>query len=365
MKYNLIHARMKDKKNINKNFNKKLELFKLSIGNKTTNLYTHKKETSNQNIEIIFYKKYSKKNIGKMIYKKNDIIKDTKIFNTIFILKNKKKARIIINNKLNNLEENIENKKQIFKIQIKFLDIILYLNSMFENCKSLSSVDNFQNINTKYLKKKICCLFCGCNSLLYINDISNWNLKNINDISYLFYECSSLKYLPDISKWDLSNVNNIRGIFYGCSSLEHLPDISNWNTNNIEDMCRLFRKCSSLKYLPDISKWNISNVNDIHEMFCECSSLEQLPDISKWNTNNIKDMSFLFRLCSSLKYLPDISKWDLSNVKNICGMLSGFSSLEHLPDISKWNTNNIKDMSNLFRESPSLICLIYFVKVHH
>ena len=49
---------------------------------------------------------------------------------------------------------------------------------MFEDCKSLSSVHNFQNLITKNLQA-IFNLFYGCNSLLYINDISNWNLNNI------------------------------------------------------------------------------------------------------------------------------------------------------------------------------------------
>ena len=143
---------MKDKNNINKNY-KNLELFKSSIGNKATfNYNANKKESSNQYILISYYKKYIKKSIGKMIYKKNKNIEYTKIFNKIFILNNKKRAKIIINNKLSYLEENIENKKPIFKIKIKILDNILSLNSMFKDCTSLASVNNFQNINTKYLQ---------------------------------------------------------------------------------------------------------------------------------------------------------------------------------------------------------------------
>ncbi|MBO6292125.1 MAG: BspA family leucine-rich repeat surface protein, partial [Selenomonas sp.] len=35
-----------------------------------------------------------------------------------------------------------------------------------------------------------------------------------------------------------------------------LPDISKWNTKNVQTMSYLFSKCSSLSSLPDISKWN-------------------------------------------------------------------------------------------------------------
>lgn len=58
---------------------------------------------------------------------------------------------------------------------------------MFKDCISLSSVYNFKNLITQYLSS-IYKLFYGCSSLIYIDDISNWNLDNINnDIISLIY----------------------------------------------------------------------------------------------------------------------------------------------------------------------------------
>jgi len=70
MKHSFIHIQLKDKSNII-NKNKILQLFKLSLVNNITNLdyNINKKETSNQNLKMIFYKKYIKKNIGKITYK--------------------------------------------------------------------------------------------------------------------------------------------------------------------------------------------------------------------------------------------------------------------------------------------------------
>ena len=199
MKCNFIHMKLKDKRKINLNINKVLELFKLSAGNNIINLNynTNKKDFLNNNLGIIYFKKYIKKNIGNMIYKNNENLKEIQIFTEEFISNNIKIAKIILNNKLYELKKNIENKKQIIKIKIKFLDIAIFLNSMFRDCKSLFSVQNFQNINTKYLKT-IYDLFARCSSLTYIDDISNWNINNINDISAIFCECSSLKCLPNI-----------------------------------------------------------------------------------------------------------------------------------------------------------------------
>ena len=37
-------------------------------------------------------------------------------------------------------------------------------------------------------------------SLELLSDISNWNTKNVKDISYMFHGCSSLESIPAISK---------------------------------------------------------------------------------------------------------------------------------------------------------------------
>ena len=114
---------------------------------------------------------------------------------------NIKRTKIILNNKQYDLKQNIESKKKYFKIKINFLDNIIKLNSMFSGCKSLSSVHNFHNFNTKYLKA-IDKLFFECSLLLYIDDISNWNINNINNISCIFYKCSSLENLTKYFKME-------------------------------------------------------------------------------------------------------------------------------------------------------------------
>ena len=169
MKCSFIHLKIKDKSFINLNNNTILELFKLSVGNNIYNLIhnKNKKESSKKNLEIIYYKKYIKENIGKMIYKNCGNEKKIAIINKIFISKNKERAKIIINNKQYELKENLEKQKHFFqKIKIKFFDHIIFSNCMFKDCESLSLVKNFENINTKYLKE-IYSLFEGWDVVHY------------------------------------------------------------------------------------------------------------------------------------------------------------------------------------------------------
>jgi len=177
MECNFICVKIRDKNNIIFKQSKIQEIFKLSIGN---NIINFNYNTKKGKLMFNYYKKFIKKNIGKMIYKTNEYNQDTKIFNENFILNNMKRAKIIIENKQYDLKENVRSAKQKFKVEIKFIDNIIELNSMFKKCKSLSSIHNFKNLNTKYLQT-IYHLFCGCSSLIYIDDISNWNINNIND----------------------------------------------------------------------------------------------------------------------------------------------------------------------------------------
>ena len=123
MKCNFIHIKRKDKKYTNLNNNK---ILKLSLGNKINN-------------------KLIQKNIAKMKYKKTENMNENNILNKIFISKNIKRAKVIINNKQYDLKEKIDNKlNKDDKIKIKFLDNIININSMFKDCESLSSVYNLQ-----------------------------------------------------------------------------------------------------------------------------------------------------------------------------------------------------------------------------
>ena len=125
MKCNFVCVKIKDKNNLNNG--KIQEIFNLSIENKRIylNYNKNKKDYSKQNMKIIYYKKFIKKNIGQMIYKTNESNQEIKIFNETFIENNMKRAKIIIKNKQYDLKENIKSENKIFKIEIKFIDNII------------------------------------------------------------------------------------------------------------------------------------------------------------------------------------------------------------------------------------------------
>ena len=287
-----------------------------------------------------------------------------KLFGSKFIENNKDKCKIIKENKK---EEEIseyyflnekEKKKEKLIIKLKEIKIITDMSHMFgddwnNGCKSLISLPNFSNWNTKYVTN-MSKMFIGCESLSSLSDISKWNTRKVTNMSDMFKCCKSLSSLPDISKWDTKKVKNMSSMFSSCNLLLSLPDISKWDTKNVTNMSSMFNFCLSLTSLPDISQWKTEKVNDFSIMFQLCESLSSLPDISQWNTQNAINMSYMFNSCKQLKFLPDISKWNTENVKDMNCMFNGCELLSSLPDISKWDIEKVTDMNYMFDGCKSL-----------
>ena len=307
--------------------------------------------------------------------------KKIKLFSDEFFEKNKNNCHLIIKDKIEDFFQYYECKKrslsELIKVSLISENPITDMKNMFYDCDSLkilknnnfdtSKVTNMSNMfnecrflttvkGIKNVEKvtKMNNMFKGCLSLTNISDISNWNLYNLNDISYMFYGCSKLTKISDYLFWDTSKIKNMSYLFQGCSVLENLPDISNWKTNEVTDMSHMFKDCLKIKILPDISKWNINKVNDISYMFDGCVELESLPDISEWDTSNVINMNHWLYGCESLKSLPDISKWNTNNVTKMNSMFYYCKSLSDFPDISKWKTSKLTDISQMFYKCQSL-----------
>ena len=123
-------------------------------------------------------------------------------------------------------------------------------------------------------------------------DISNWNVSNVKNMSWLFYKS---KFNKDISKWNTSNVTNMSWMF---AYSDFNQDISKWNVNNVKILNYTF---IGSKFNKDISNWNINNIKDMKDMF---KNSQFNGDIGSWP---LKETTGLENISVSLKYdkLPD------------------------------------------------------------
>ena len=337
----------------------------------------------------------------------NPINRNVKIFDSVFVEKNKNKCEIEISyiDKTTNqkMTSNDKQLREYFKnnSDSKVLDIILrekYVGNdntenqlitdmgfIFNNCKNFSSVDfnqwsvsNITSIESmfqltdieeipiglsKLFTKKLTNmrgLFCKCHKLEVINpdrikfnsNSNNISTSNVKDMSLLFNGCIKLKKIDqkNFKEWDVKNVEDMSYMFSRCTKLEEINGLKNWEPNSLRNACGMFNKCEKLKVAPKIENWKMDNVTDISIIFQFCESLDKLPDISKWNLNKVKDISGVFSGCSKLKNLQGkyFNKCQSGSITSMCGLFNECNSLTSFPDMGYLNTNNVTDMSGLF-----------------
>ena len=149
--------------------------------------------------------------------------------------------------------------------------------------------------------------------------------KLLNSTESMFNWCTTLIH-ADLSNFNTKNVENMSWMFGFCLYLKEL-NLSNFDTKKVTNMSRMFYNCSSLTKL-DLSKFDAQNVTNMSCMFYNCSVLTEL-NLSKFDTQNVTGMTNMFSNCYSLKKL-DLSKFDTKKVTNMADMFTGWTSCKQV-----------------------------------
>ena len=177
----------------------------------------------------------------------------------------------------------------------------------FFNCKKMASITGIEYLRTDNVTD-MQSMFEDCSSLTSL-DVSGFNTGNVINMHLMFSGCSKLTSL-DISNFKTDNAITLEGLFYGCSGLKSV-NVNGLKTDKVTSMSWLFVNCSSLTSL-DVSSLNTSNVTEMRGMFSGCSSLTSL-DISGFNTANVTTMRELFYKCANLKTITVGEGWTTQN----------------------------------------------------
>ena len=219
------------------------------------------------------------------------------------------------------------------------------INGMFENCRSLTSLD-LTPLNTTNVKG-MDYMFAGCSGLTVL-DLTPLDTSNVTDMDKMFLGCRGLTNL-DLSPLNTANVGRMHGMFQNCSGLTSL-DLTPMDTSNVRNMWAMFAGCSGLTSL-DLTPMNTSNVRDMSQMFSDCSSLASL-DLTPMNTANVTIMYEMFRNCSGLTSL-DLTQLNTSNVSKMTAMFEGCRGLTSL-DLTSLDTSKVTDMRIIFLSCKNL-----------
>ncbi|SDG71521.1 surface protein, partial [Bacteroidales bacterium KHT7] len=120
---------------------------------------------------------------------------------------------------------------------------------------------------------------------------------NVTDMSFMFENCKSLASL-DLRNFDTSNVNDMGYMFDSCDNLASL-DLRNFDTSNVTDMMYMFCDCICLTEL-NVSNFNTSNVTNMSWMFDGCKNLKTVYVGKGWNTSKVEKSEDMFANCPHL-----------------------------------------------------------------
>ena len=286
----------------------------------------------------------------------------------------------------------------------------------FCGCSKLTDIEGIENLNTENVTN-MNSMFDRCSALTSL-DLTNFSTAKVSDMSYMFMGCSALTTIFVSDKFVTDRVTDGRDMFHMCINLigaieydgsksDHTyanydngyfspeggfhayAEFNNatgtltfsrglskpvgaydlnegdvqpaWNeqSTNINKVvfdasfakarptscyCWFYR-CENLTKIEDIENLNTQNVTNMSWMFYCCPGLTSL-DVSNFNTQKVEDMSEMFSVCSGLKSL-NVSHFDTQNVKNMNSMFYSCKRLTSL-DVSNFNTQNVTDMRYMF-----------------
>ena len=325
------------------------------------------KNINNKSNDIVM--KNSKNNIieGVLDIKVNDIKNGVILFNK----KNKDGINVYLNDiKINMINE--DNKWKIdynfkkdgkYKFKIIFNNNIKSFHRFFQDCSNLYSID-LSNFDSKNVTD-ISYMFNLCHKLKEIKGMKTFNTSNVNNMRAMFQDCCELEFL-DLSNFDTSivmdmsymfklcqkyKVTNMWNMFGDCKELEYL-DLSNFETPIVMDMKFMFYNCNKLKEINGIHTFKTNKVFYMTSMFGNCYELENL-DLSNFDTSNTEDMSYIFSQCYKLREIKGINKFNTSNVVNMRAMFQCCYELKYL-DLSNFDTSNTSDLSYMFCQCNKL-----------
>ena len=299
-------------------------------------------------------------------------------------------------------------------------DEITNMNSMFNGCSNLTSLDLFTHFNTSKVTN-MRNMFCNCYNLTEL-DLSAFNTSKVTSMNSMFYNCPGLTSI-DLSSFNTSNVTSMEHMFYGCNGLTTL-DLSNFDTSNVTDMHGMFINCSNLTTIKGVI--DMKSCEDWYDMFLNCPKLkgvniknppdgfESVSELSKsqytivdneadsckkgskcsiqkiafiatgsapwygmiWADEShvidvieflssqaivtiddeITNMEHMFYHCSGLTSLDLFNYFNTSKVTNMCSMFNSCFNLTAL-DLSGFNTSKVTNMSFMFFNCHGLTSL--------
>jgi surface protein len=139
---------------------------------------------------------------------------------------------------------------------------------MFKNCYNFNSDINDWNV---YKVISMSEMFRNCKK--FNSNLSNWNVSGVRWMISMFAYCNKFEG-KGLEKWKFLNLKNAAQMFNGCENFN--CDVSNWDMSNCLDMSYMFYNCKKFKG-EGLDKWNIQSKVKKTLAFSKCICLKNKP----------------------------------------------------------------------------------------
>lgn len=164
--------------------------------------------------------------------------------------------------------------------------------------------------------------------------ISFWETEKVMLMSGLFHSCRD--FHEDISRWNVSQVQYMNKMFYHASSFEG-KNLSSWNVSNVIDMRYMF--CGAARFNAPIGNWNVGKVQNMDGMFMQAERFDQ--PLEKWDVRNVRSMQSMFQ--EARFFNQNLLSWKLDSLQCIermfylaDSMMNGVGDLEKLRQLPNY-----------------------------
>jgi hypothetical protein len=207
----------------------------------------------------------------------------------------------------NVIQHENENMRAFYRMGklVKEIDIskFRYLADLEQLNKTTDSIFNLDNF-------KVLIILNDGTNLTSWDDVEDRNeimyvIEDLVDEMLLSERYRNLKSLKAIVALDISErINDLSGMFEGCEELVDLCGLEDWNLSNVVNLSGMFRDCRALEDVFSLAEWNISNVSNMAGMFEGCEALKDLSCLDEWDAGEVFDTSGIFKGCVSITEYP-------------------------------------------------------------
>ena len=266
---------------------------------------------------------------------------------------------------------------------------------------NLTTIEGIEYLNTEKVTN-MNSMFDRCSALTSL-DLTNFNTAKVTDMNYMFIGCSALTTIFVSDKFVTSQVTKSVDMFSGCNKLigaikyaentTNNKDYANYETGyftpkgGFPGYAKFDEGTGTLTFTSGPSKpegaydlnvgtnypwWWYGQKEKIKTVvfdasfanarptscycwFSGCNNLTEIKGIEYLNTENVTNMSFMFNSCKVLTSL-NLSNFNTEKVTDMQGMFKECSDLTSL-DLSNFNTEKVTNMSSMFYNCSDLTSL--------